>query len=98
MTDDDRLLSRKARHLRPRSLDEATLERVPSLFDEKAIGVPRYCARRMLLPMSIRFDLVDEDRTLLSAVARQVALTVSVEIQAAEAAPATHGILPDPGV
>ena len=38
MTDDGRVLSRKARHLRPSSLDEATLQRVPSLFDEKAIG------------------------------------------------------------
>jgi len=38
MTDNDRLLSQKARQLRPSSLDAATLERVPSLFDEKAIG------------------------------------------------------------
>lgn len=30
MTGHDRLRSREARHLRPRSLDEATLERVPS--------------------------------------------------------------------
>jgi hypothetical protein len=38
MTDNDRLLSRKARQLRPSSLDAATLERVPSSFDEKAVG------------------------------------------------------------
>ena len=41
MTDNDRLLSRKARHLHPSSPDEVTLERAPSSFDEKAIGARR---------------------------------------------------------
>jgi hypothetical protein len=41
MTDDDRLLSRKARQLGPSSLDAATRERLPSLFDEKALGARR---------------------------------------------------------
>jgi hypothetical protein len=36
---------------------------------------------QMLLPVAIRFDLVDEDGSLLTAVAGQVALTVSVQIQ-----------------
>src|SRR5258705_5829880 len=50
---------------------------------------------QLLLPVAIRFDLVDEDRALLTAVPRQVALTVFVEIQAAHATAATHRILPD---
>ena len=32
------MLSREARHFRPSSLDEATLDRVPSWFGEKVVG------------------------------------------------------------
>ena len=53
---------------------------------------------QLLLPMAIRFDLVDEDRALLPAVSGAIALTVAVEIQPADATAAAHGILPDPGV
>ena len=53
---------------------------------------------QLLLPVAIRFDLVDEDGALLAPVPGQVALTVSVEIQPPDAAAAAHGILPDPGV
>ena len=50
---------------------------------------------QLLLPVAIRFDLVDEDRPLLAAVPGQVALTVSVEIQPADPTAATHRLLPD---
>ena len=53
---------------------------------------------QLLLPVAIRFDLVDEDGALLAPVPGQVALTVSVEIQPADAAAATHWSLPDRGV
>ena len=53
---------------------------------------------QLLLPVVIRFDLVDEDGSLLTPVAGQVALTVSVQIQPADPTAATHRILPDPGV
>src|SRR5262249_52944061 len=53
---------------------------------------------QLLLPIAIRFDLVDEDGALLTPVPGQVALTVSVEIQPADPTPATHRSLPDPGV
>src|SRR6266404_2707247 len=53
---------------------------------------------QLLLPISIRFNLVDEDGALLTAVPGQIALTVSVQAQAADPATATHRILPDPGV
>ena len=52
----------------------------------------------MLLPVAIRFDLVDEDGLLLTPVADQIALTVSFQIQPADPTPATHRILPDRGV
>ncbi len=53
---------------------------------------------QLLLPIAIRFDLVDEDGALLTPVPGQVALTVSVQIQPADPTAATHRILPDPGV
>src|SRR6185295_17558148 len=53
---------------------------------------------QLLLPIAIRFDLVDEDGALLTPVPGQVALTVSVQIQPANPTAATHGILPNPGV
>jgi hypothetical protein len=53
---------------------------------------------QLLLPVAVRFDLVDVDRALLTPVAGQVALPVSVEIQPADAAAARHRILPDRGV
>jgi hypothetical protein len=53
---------------------------------------------QLLLPIAIRFNLVDEDGALLSPVPGQVALTVSGEIQPADPTSATHRILPDPGV
>ena len=53
---------------------------------------------QLLLPVAIRFDLVDEGGSLLTPVAGQVALTVSVQIQPADPTAATHRIFPDPGV
>ena len=53
---------------------------------------------QLLLPVAIRFDLVDEGGSLLTPVAAQVALTVSVQIQPADPTAATHRIFPDPGV
>src|SRR6516225_637664 len=53
---------------------------------------------QLLLPIAIRFDLVDEDGLLLTPVADQVALTVSFQIQPADPTAATHRILPDRGV
>ena len=52
----------------------------------------------LILPVAIRFDLVDEDGSLLTPVAGQIALTVSVQIEPADSTTATHRSLPDPGV
>src|SRR5262245_29398594 len=53
---------------------------------------------QLLLPVAIRFNLVDEDSALLTAVPGQITLAVPVEIQSANAAAAAHRVLPDPGV
>src|SRR5262249_42664723 len=42
----------------------------------------------LLLPVAVRFDLVDEDRPLFTPVPGQVALTVSVQVQPADPAAA----------
>ena len=52
----------------------------------------------LLLPITIRLDLVDEDGALLAAVAGQVALSISFQIQPPDPAPARQRFLPDPGV
>src|SRR5215468_1697785 len=53
---------------------------------------------QVVLPVAIRFDLIDEDGSLLTPVASQVALTVSFKIQPADPTAAIHRILPDSGV
>ena len=53
---------------------------------------------QLLLPVAIRFDLVDEGGSLLAPVAGKVALTVSIQIQPADPTAATHRIFPDTGV
>jgi hypothetical protein len=53
---------------------------------------------QLLLPVAIRFNLIHEDGSLLTAVSGQVTLTVPLEIQPTDATTTTQGILPDPGV
>src|SRR5262249_21117263 len=70
-------------------------------FDRKVLAelsVHEVRPLQLHLPMAIRFDLVDEDCTLLAPMPRQVSLTVAVQLQPADATTARHGILPDPGV
>jgi hypothetical protein len=52
----------------------------------------------LLLPVTIRFDLVDEDGALLTPVPGQITLTVSIQIQPANPTAAAYWILPDRGV
>src|SRR5712691_5685675 len=53
---------------------------------------------QLLLPIAIRFDLVDEDGALFTPVPSHVTLTVSGQIQPADPTAARQGILPDPGM
>jgi hypothetical protein len=67
-------------------------------FDREVLAelsVDEVCPLQLLLPIAIRFDLVDEDGPLLASVPGQIALTVSVQIQPARPAAPAHGILPD---
>ena len=52
---------------------------------------------QLFLPVAIGFDLIDEGGSLFAAVAAQIALAVSIQIQPADPAPAVHGIFPDRG-
>src|SRR5690242_15545020 len=53
---------------------------------------------QLLLPIAIRFDLVDEDGALLTPVPSQIALTIPVQIQPTNPTAAAHRIFPNPGV
>jgi hypothetical protein len=52
----------------------------------------------LLLPIAIGFDLIDEGGSLFAAVAAQIALAVSFQVQPTDPAPAVHGTFPNPGV
>ena len=70
-------------------------------FDREVLpelSVDEVAPVQLLLPIAIRFDLVDEDGALLTSMPGQVALTVSVQIQPADPTAARHRILPDPSV
>jgi hypothetical protein len=53
---------------------------------------------QLLLPIAIGFNLINEDGSVLTSMPGQVTLTVSLEIQAADATATAHRLLPDPGV
>src|SRR5215470_704010 len=62
------------------------------------LSVDKVGPLQLLLPIAIRFDLVDKDGALLASVPGQVALTIPVQIQPAHPTASTHGFLPDSGV
>jgi hypothetical protein len=51
-----------------------------------------------LLPITIRLDLVNKDSAMLASVSLQISLTVSVQIEPADATSPLHWIFPDSGV
>jgi hypothetical protein len=53
---------------------------------------------QLVLPITIRFDLVGKHGALLASVAGEVALTISVQIQPADPTTPTHRLLPNSGV
>jgi len=70
-------------------------------FDREVLAelsVDEVSPLQLLLPVTTRFDLVNEDGSLLTAVPGEVALTISVQIQPPDPAAAAHRILPDRGV
>src|SRR6516225_3039644 len=62
------------------------------------LSVDKVGPLQVLLPVAIRFDLVDEDGLRLTPVADQSDLPVAFQIQPADPTAASHRILPDRGV
>src|SRR5277367_2911435 len=70
-------------------------------FDRKVLAelpVHEIVPLQLRLPVAIRFNLINEDGSMLTAVPCQVALTVTLQVQPADAAATSHRILPDAGV
>src|SRR5581483_10929114 len=59
------------------------------------LSVDQAISLQTILPVAIRFDLVDENGPMLASMSGQVALPVSLQIQPADATTASHRILPD---
>ena len=69
-------------------------------FDREVLpelSVDEIAPLQLLLPIAIRLDLIDEDGALLTAVTRQVTLTVAGHVQSADLTAATHRVFPDSG-
>jgi len=50
---------------------------------------------QLRLPIAIRFDLIDEDRALLASMSPEISLSVTVNVEPPNHAPALNRILPD---
>ena len=50
-----------------------------------------------LLPIAIRLDLINENRSLLSTVAAEIGLSVAIDVQALDTTTALYRLLPDGG-
>ena len=92
------------RHLEDRAADpvaiaDAHLVVAESLHGEvlAELSVHEVVSSKLAFPVPVRVDLVDEHRTLLAAVPRQIALTIAVNVEPADPAGTGHGILEDPG-
>src|SRR5215472_8410917 len=66
------------------------------VFNE--LSVDKVGPSQLLLPVTIRFDLVNVSGALLAPMPGKIALTVPIEIEAAHAAAPAHRVLPDPRV
>ncbi len=74
---------------------------VGQAFDREVLAelaVDEVAPSELLLPVAVGFDLVDEDRAALAAVAGEIALAVPVEIQPARAQTPRRRLLPDAGM
>ena len=72
---------------------------VAQSFDREVLAklsVDEVVSAELAFPVPVGVDLVDEHGPLLAAVARQIALAVTVHVQLAHAARAGDGVLEDP--
>jgi hypothetical protein len=61
------------------------------------LSVDEVVSSELALPVPIGVDLVNEHRALLSAVSREIALTIALDVQLADAAGADDGVFEDAG-
>ncbi len=94
----------RLRHLEDRAADlvaiaDAHLVVAESFHGEvlAELSVHEVVSSQLAFPVPIRVDLVDEHRTLLAAVPRQIALTIAVNVEPADPAGTGHRVLEDPG-
>src|SRR5215813_2824819 len=66
------------------------------ILAELAIG--KVVSSELVLPIVIRFDLVDKDRPVLAAMPRQISLAVAIDVEPSYPPPALNRRLPDCGV
>src|SRR5690349_14298006 len=59
------------------------------------LSVSEIASIQSIPPISIRLDLVDEDRALLASVTLQISLSVAVDVESSDHAPALNRLLPD---
>ena len=79
----------------PITVADANLVIRQSLDGEVLAELPvgEIVAVQPLLPVAVRFDLIDEDRPLLSSVAAEVALPVALDVQPPHHARPVHRVL-----
>src|SRR5215510_5038579 len=66
------------------------------ILSELAIG--KVVSTELVLPITIRLDLVDKDCPVFAAMPRQISLAVSIDVEPTCHPPALNGHLPDGGV
>src|SRR6516165_1423661 len=66
------------------------------ILSELAIG--KIVSTELVLPITIRFDLVDKDCPVFAAMPRQISLAVPIDIEPSCHPPALNRSLPDGGV
>src|SRR5438105_8031400 len=66
------------------------------VLSELAIG--KVVSAELVLPITIRFDLIDEDCPVFAAMPRQISLAVSIDIEPSCHPSALNRRLPDGGV
>ena len=70
-------------------------------FDRKILAelaINKVVATELVLPVTIRFDLIDKDCSVFAAMPRQIALTVAIDIEPPYRPSALNRRLPDGGV
>ena len=95
----------RLRHLEQRAADPVSVAdadlRVGQAIDSEILAelaVSEVVSAELSLPIAVRVDLIDEDRTMLATMAREIALTIPVEVEPPRHARAFDRGFPDSGM